>query len=142
MIRTCASCGQKNRVSAEHLLDAVRCGECKVEMGPIAEPIDADAEVFDSVLKRATSPVLVDFWAEWCGPCRRVAPEVKHVAKAMAGRAVVLKVDTEQHPELAARYAVSSIPNFVVLSKGRIVSQQAGSVGHAQMQQWLEEAGA
>ena len=137
MQRVCSECKTINRIPVRHLADTGKCGKCHATLPPHDVPIEVSTvAAFDEIVAGARVPILVDFWAAWCGPCRAVAPEVKKAAHNLAGRALVLKVDTDALVELARRYQVSSIPNFAVFAGGRMVRQRAGAADARQLERF------
>jgi thioredoxin 2 len=137
----CPSCGTRNRQHYANLNRQIRCGRCKTDLPPPSEPVEAaDAASFDALIASTPVPVLVDFWAPWCGPCRMMAPEIEKVARRMAGAALVVKVNTDDVPELGERFGIRSIPTLAVFRHGREASRVAGARSASDIKTFVERA--
>jgi thioredoxin 2 len=138
-IVSCPSCGQRNRLGFGKLQSDTRCGKCQTPLGAPAEPIETpDARAFDAAIAASELPVVVDFWAPWCGPCRMVAHELARVASANKGRYLILKVNTDAIPELGDRFGIRSIPTMAVFNEGKEVGRTAGARPAADIEAFVQ----
>ncbi|HEY4272232.1 MAG TPA: thioredoxin [Candidatus Udaeobacter sp.] len=136
---TCPKCGRRNRLKYEGLGKVFRCGQCQTELQPLGEPVDVHSDlVFDALISHSALPVLADFWAPWCGPCKMVAPELRKVARETAGQVLVTKVNTEEVPSLARRFRVTAIPTMLIFRNGIEVARQAGAMPAPAIRKFLE----
>ncbi|MGY5125140.1 thioredoxin [Streptomyces nigrescens] len=131
----CESCGRKNRVPAAGD-GRPKCGNCGTPLPWIVEAGDDD---FAEVAEQAAPIVLVDLWATWCGPCRRVSPALEQVARELAGKIKLVKVDVDQAPRLSQRFQVQAVPTLLLLDKGEVIARQAGAAPANVLRQWVEE---
>jgi thioredoxin 2 len=138
VIVPCPSCQRKNRIPFGR---GAKCAQCGTALPPPAEPLEVPSTAaFDALVAGAREPIVVDFWAPWCGPCRMVAPEIAKVARARAGRWVVVKVNTDALSDLAGRYGIQSIPTMAVFAGGREVTRTMGARPAAQIEAFVEDA--
>jgi thioredoxin 2 len=131
----CANCHTKNRVPAA-ADGAPQCGKCHSPLAWIADATDAD---FADVVEKATIPVLVDIWAPWCGPCRTVSPALEQLASEMAGQLKLVKVNTDENPQVSSRFNVMSIPTLLLFKDGEVVDQQVGAAPKVTLKAWLHD---
>jgi thioredoxin 2 len=141
VIVTCAGCSKKNRLAYERLGDAVQCGQCKQPITSPGEPIEVKTTAdFDRLIASSSLPVLVDYWAPWCGPCRMVAPELQKVAANQAGQAIVVKVNTDELSDLGQRYGIRSIPTLAVFAGGKEVTRESGARPAPEIEAFIAKA--
>ena len=141
LVRACPSCGKKNRVLYSRLGEEAKCGSCGTALPPAAEPLAVDqGGELSGLLRESALPVLVDFWAPWCGPCRAVAPEMAKVAERNAGKWLVVKVNTDADPKVGAAHRIQSIPTMAVFQGGSEVARTMGARPAAQIEEFVRQA--
>jgi thioredoxin 2 len=127
LLVSCPHCHATNRVPAERIGDAPNCGRCGQPLLQ-GQPVELTDASFDAVALASNLPLLVDFWAPWCGPCRSMAPAFEQAGRTLHGRALLVKVNSDDNPQLAARFGIRSIPTLLRLEKGRETARQSGAV--------------
>jgi thioredoxin 2 len=138
---SCPSCGKRNRLGYASLGKTARCGSCKTEIPAPGAPVQAaTAAAFDAAVRDSALPLVVDFWAPWCGPCRMVAPELEKLARTHAGEWLIVKVNTDEVPDLGERYRIRSIPTMAVMQHGHELARAAGAMPAAQIEAFVRDA--
>jgi len=136
LIVVCPHCAAPNRVAAARLADQGKCGKCKQVLFA-GHPVELNAANFDAHTGRSELPVVVDFWAPWCGPCRSMAPAFEQAARDLEPKVRLAKLNTENEPELAARFAIRSIPTLAIFQGGREIARQSGAMDAGSLARWI-----
>ncbi|MEV4141493.1 thioredoxin [Dactylosporangium sp. NPDC049742] len=135
-IVACTACGKRNRVPAA-ASGRPACGSCGAKLPWI---VDAGDDTFAEVAERSSTPVLVDLWATWCGPCRAVSPALEQVATELAGTVKLVKVDIDKAPALSRRFDVRAVPTLMIVKDGKIVARQSGAANATVLRRWVEQS--
>ena len=133
----CPSCGGVNRLSADRLTEGPKCGRCKAALDLSGQPQHLDDAALEALIKASPTPVLVDFYADWCGPCRSLAPTLEQLGHGQAGQLVIAKIDTERNQRFASSLGVKGIPALFLFKGGKVVTQTTGAQPLGALQRWM-----
>jgi thioredoxin 2 len=141
IIQPCPACGTANRIAYTRIGQQGRCGTCRSDLPLIAGPVDISGiETWSALVSQCPLPVVIDFWAQWCGPCRMMAPEFAKAAAQAAGEAVFVKVNTEDQPQITSQFRIAGIPAFALMKGGKLIAQTSGFMSASQLLSWMRQS--
>ena len=142
VILSCPACGTTNRVAYSRLGDQGRCGTCKADLPHVAAPIEITSPTdFAALISQSPLPIVIDFWAPWCGPCQMMAPEFAKAAAQAAGSAILIKVNTDEQQQIASQFRIQGIPAFILFKNGREAARTSGFQPASQLLRWAGGVG-
>ncbi|MBE7497957.1 MAG: thioredoxin [Verrucomicrobiaceae bacterium] len=140
IILSCPACGTANRIAYAKASQQGRCGTCKADLPLVAAPAEiSDIEAFTALVSQSPLPVVIDFWAPWCGPCQMMAPEFAKAAVQAAGEALFVKVNTDEQPQIAGQFRIQGIPAFALIRDGKLTAQTSGFQPASRLVAWMRQ---
>ena len=141
IIQPCPACGTANRIAYANLDKQGRCATCKQELPSLSSPASiSGVEAFAALVSQSPLPVVIDFWAPWCGPCQMMSPEFAKAAAQAVGKAVFIKVNTDDEPQIASQFRIQGIPAFALIKQGKLTAQTSGFQPAARLLSWLRQS--
>ena len=141
IILPCPNCGTANRIAYAKVRQQGRCGTCKADLPLVAAPVEmSSAAAFTTLITQSPLPIVIDFWAAWCGPCQMMAPEFAKAAAQAAGEAIFIKVNTDEQQQIASQFRIQGIPAFALIRDGKVTAQTSGFQPAALLLAWMRQA--
>ena len=141
IIQSCPACGTANRIAYAKVSQQGRCGTCKADLSLIAAPAEMTSlAAFTALIAQSPMPVVIDFWAAWCGPCQMMAPEFAKAAELAVGEAIFIKVNTDEQQQIAAQFGIQGIPAFALMKNGKVAARTSGFQPAARLLAWMRQS--